>query len=260
MKMKAMKIILWAALTLVASTAFAQNEANRSRLSEIEKMEVTAKKGGPKFDRFGILLLPEIGYGAHLVKSEDFRSQGLDSGQAYLQALDVFYRPFVWGSVHIGAGIGMDWFKIRDLIFVQDDERNIMVAPLVKLDELDDLGELDGKEEDKDSKYRSSVTKWTVTVPATLQFHFGKATLRLGAEAQYSFAPRVRLDITRKDFREFTESKGARIRAFGYDFLAAVSFGHFGVYGKFQPASARRFPEPGPTFSTWTVGVCLTTF
>ena len=246
--MKYLRIILWAALTLVASAAFAQNEANRKRLSEIEKMEVTAKKGGPKFDRFGIRLLPEIGYGAHLVRSEDFRSQGLDSGQAYLQALDVFYRPFVWGSVHIGAGIGMDWFKIRDLLFVQDDEHNVMVAPFPE------------EVKDKDSKYRSSVTKWTVTVPATLQFHFGKATLRLGAEAQYSFAPRVRLDITKKDFREFTESKGARIRPFGYDFLAAVSFGHFGVYGKFQPASARRFPEPGPTFSTWTVGVCLTTF
>ena len=53
----------------------------------------------------------------------------------------------------------------------------------------------------------------------------------LGAEAQYSFAPRVRLDITRKDFREFTESKGARIQPFGYDFLAAVSYGHFGVFG-----------------------------
>ena len=248
MKMKYLRIILWAALTLVASAAFAQNEANRKRLSEIEKMEVTAKKGGPKFDRFGIRLLPEIGYGAHLVRSEDFRSQGLDSGQAYLQALDVFYRPFVWGSVHIGAGIGMDWFKIRDLLFVQDDEHNVMVAPFPE------------EVKDKDSKYRSSVTKWTVTVPATLQFHFGKATLRLGAEAQYSFAPKVRLDITKEDFREFTESKGARIQPFGYDFLAAVSFGHFGVYGKFQPASARRFPEPGPTFSTWTVGVCLTTF
>ena len=253
MKMKAMRIILWAALTLVASAAFAQNEANRNRLSEIEQMEVTAKKGGPKFDRFGIRLLPEIGYGAHLVRSEDFKSQGLDSGQAYLQALDVFYRPFVWGSVHIGAAIGMDWFKVRDLLFVQDDEHNVMVAPFPE-----DIEDIEDK--DKDSKYRSSVTKWTVTVPATLQFHFGKATLRLGAETQYSFAPRVRLDITRKDFREFTESKGARIRPFGYDFLAAVSFGHFGVYGKFQPASARRFPEPGPTFSTWTVGVCLTTF
>lgn len=257
MKMKYLRIILGAALTLVASVAFAQNEANRSRLSEIEKMEVTAKKGGPKFDRFGIRLLPEIGYGAHLVRSEDFRSQGLDSGQAYLQALDVFYRPFVWGSVHIGAGIGMDWFKIRDLIFVQDDERNIMVAPLVKLDELDDL---DGKEKDKDSKYRSSVREWTVMVPATLQFHFGKATVKLGAEALYSFSPKVRLDITKEDFREFTESKGARIRHFNYDFLAAVSWGHFGVFGKFQPASARRFPEPGPTLSTWTVGLCLTTF
>ena len=255
--MRYLRIILWTALTLVASAAFAQNEANRNRLSEIEKMEVTAKKGGPKFDRFGIRLLPEIGYGAHLVRSEDFRSQGLDSGQAYLQALDVFYRPFVWGSVHIGAGIGMDWFTTRDLIFVQDDERNIMVAPLVKLDE---LGEPDGKENDKDSKYRSSVREWTVMVPATLQFHFGKATVRLGAEALYSFSPKVRLDITQKDFRDFTESKGCKIRNFGYDFVAAASFGHFGVFGKFRPASARRFPEPGPTMSTWTVGVCLTTF
>jgi hypothetical protein len=246
--MKNLRIILWAALTLVASAAFAQNEANRNRLSEIEKMEVKARKGGVKFDRFGIRLVPEIGYGAHLVRSEDFRSQGLDSGQAYLQALDVFYRPFVWGSVHIGAAAGLDWFKIRDLLFVQDDDNNILVAPL------------DEEDKEKDAKYRSSVTKWTVTVPATLQFHFGKATLRLGAEAQYSFMPRVRLDITKKDFREFTESKGARIQPFGYDFLAAVSFGHFGVYGKFQPASARRFPEPSPAFSTWTVGVCLTTY
>ena len=246
--MKYGKMILWAALTLVASTAFAQTEANRNRLSEIEKMEVKAKKGGPKFDRFGIRLVPEIGYGAHLVKSEDFRSQGLDSGQAYLQAMDVFYRPFVWGSVHVGAAIGMDWFKIRDMLFVQDDEHNIMVAPFPEEDM------------EKDAKYRSSVTKWMVTVPATLQFHFGKATVRLGAEAQYSFAPKVRLDISKKDFREFTESNGAKIRNFGYDFLAAVSFGHFGIYGKFQPASARRFPEPGPTMSTWTVGVCLTTF
>ena len=43
----------------------------------------------------------------------------------------------------------MDWFTTRDLIFVQDDERNIMVAPRVKLDE---LGEPDGKENDKDTK------------------------------------------------------------------------------------------------------------
>ena len=223
--MKYLRItMIWAALMLVASAAFAQNEANRNRLSDIEKMEVKVKKGSSvKFDRFGIRLLPEIGYGAHLVRSEDFRSQGLDSGQAYLQALDVFYRPFSWGSVHLGAAAGLDWFKVRDLLFVQDDDHNIMVAPLDEIDR------------DKKSKYRSSVTEWTVMVPATLQFHFGKATLRLGAEALYSLP-------------------------FSYDFLAAFSYGHFGVFGKFQPASARRFPDPGPTMSTWTVGVCLTTF
>ena len=246
--MKYMRIILWAALTLAASAAFAQNEANRNRLSEIEKMEVRAKKGGVKFDRLGIRLFPEIGYGVHLVRSEDFHSQGMDSGQAYLQALDAFYRPFSWGSLHVGAGIGLDWFQSRSSLFVQDDEGNIMAAPLEEEDK------------DKDSKYRSSVTKWTVMVPATLQFHLGRATLRLGAEAQYSFSPKARLTITKKDFREFTESKGGRIQPFSYDFLASVSWGHFGVFGKFQPASARRFPEPGLTFSTWTVGLCLTTF
>ena len=190
----------------------------------------------------------KIGYGAHLVKSEDFHSQGLDSGQAYLQALDVFYRPFVWGSVHVGAAIGMDWFTIRDMLFIQDDDHNVLVAPFPEEDK------------EKDAKYRSSVREWTVMVPATLQFHFGNATVRLGAEALYSFSPKVRLDITKKDFREFTESKGCKIRNFGYDFVAAASFGHFGVFGKFRPAAARRFPDPGPTMSTWTVGVCLTTF
>ena len=246
--MKYLRIILWAALTLVASAAFAQNEANRNRLSEIEKMEVRAKKRSVKFDRFGIRLLPEVGYGTHLIRSEDFHSHGMDSGQAYLQALDVFFRPFSWGSIHIGAGAGMDWFKTRTTIFVQDDDRNILVAPL------------DEEIIDKESKCRSTVMEWTVMVPATLQFHFGRATLRLGAEALYSFKPKVRLDISKKDFREFTESKGGRIQPFSYDFLAAVSFGHFGLFGKYQPASARRFPEPGPTLSTWTVGVCLTTF
>ena len=248
--MKYLKItILWAVLMLVASAAFAQNEANRNRLSDIEKMEVKVKKGSSvKFDRFGIRLFPEIGYGVHLVRSEDFHSQGMDSGQAYIQALDVFYRPFSWGSVHLGAAAGLDWFQTRNTLFVQDDDNNVMVAPLEE------------KDKEKNAKYRSSVTEWTVMVPATLQFHFGKATLRVGAEALYSFAPRVRLDISKKDFREFTESKGARIQPFSYDFLAAFSYGHFGIFGKFQPASARRFPEPGPTLSTWTVGVCLTTF
>ena len=246
--MKNLKMILWAALTLVASAAFAQTQANRDRLSEIERMEVKAKKGGVKFDRFGIRLLPELGYGAHLVRSEDFQSKGLDSGQAYLQALDVFYRPFAWGSVHVGATAGLDWFQTRNTLFVLDDDRNILVTPL----EEEDI--------EKDAKYRSSVTKWTVMAPVTLQFHFGKVTLRLGAEALYSFSPKVRLTITNKDFREMTENKGGRIQPFSYDFLASASFGHFGIFGKLQPAAARRFPEPGPAFSTWTVGVCLTTF
>ena len=37
------------------------------------------------------------------------------------------------------------------------------------------------------------------------------------------------------------------------------SLARFAAKGK-PVVCSRRFPEPGPTLSTWTVGLCLTTF
>lgn len=247
MMMRYARIILWAALTLTASAAFAQNSDNRDRLSDIEQMEVRAKKHRSRpteFRKAGVNVLSEIGIGRHWVVSDDFRSQGWGSGQVYLQVLDAYVRPVSWMSLHVGGGIAADRFQTYTSAFSLDGSGNILVCKLSD-------NELNAK------KFRSSITEGTVLVPATLQFHAGHLTLRLGAEAKYAFSPRVRNDYHTDDGRQLIEKNGARITPWSYDFLASISFAGEGIYVKYQPASFRRFPEPGPAFSTWTLGYRL---
>ena len=242
--MRYASILLWAALTLTASAAFAQNPANRDRLSEIEQMAVRAKKHRSQpseFKKAGVALFPEIGVGAHLVRSDDFRSQGIGSGQVYVHVLDAYVRPVSWMSLHVAGGLAADRFQTRTSVFWLDGNGNIRTR---KLDEW----------EANALKFRSSITEASVLIPATLQFHAGPATFRLGAEALYGFRPRVRYDITTETDRQWTEEKGVRITPWSYDFLLSVSFAGQGYFVKYQPASSRRFPEPAPTLSCWTIG------
>lgn len=242
--MKYASILLWAALTLTASVSFAQNTANRDRLSEIEQMAVQARKHRSQpseFKRAGVELFSEIGAGVHLVRSEDFRSQGIGSGQVYLHVLDAYVRPVSWMSLHVAGGIAADRFQTRTSVFSLDADGNIRTS------ELNDVLK-------SASKYRSSITEGTVLIPATLQFHAGYATFKLGAEALWAFCPRVRDDYQTEDYRQLEERKNARIQPWSYDFLASVSFAGQGVFVKYQPSFARRFPEPGPTLSCWTLG------
>lgn len=242
--MKYASILLWAALTLSASASFAQNTANRDRLSEIEQMAVRARKHRSQpseFKKAGVELFPEIGAGVHLVRSDDFRSQGIGSGQVYLHVLDAYVRPVSWMSLHVAGGVGIDRFQTRTSVFALDTDNNIRTSELN--DELKST-----------SKFRSSITEGTVLIPATIQFHAGYATFRLGAEALWAFCPRVRIEEQTEDYRHIIERKNARIQPWSYDFLASVSFAGQGVFVKYQPASARRFPDPGPTLSCWTVG------
>lgn len=243
-------MILWAALTLTSSAAFAQNDANRDRLDNIEKMDVQAKRHryhDTDFRKAGAEMYPEVGAGVHFVSSNDFRSRALGSGQVYVHILDAYVRPVSWMSLHVGGGIGVDRFMTRTSAFLLDDNGNILVRDLVDT-------------EKNAKKFRSSISEGTIMLPASLRFHAGYATIRLGAEALYAFGPNVRYDHYTEDLRQLTDNKGARITPWSYDFVASLTFSGLGLYVKYQPASARRFPEPGPAFSTWTVGLCLITF
>ena len=233
-------LILFAGLTLATTGAFAQEQTNRDRLDEIEQMIVKPSRHHQQNNDFRVVdfdLLPEFGIGTRLVSSPDFKSKG--SYSLYIHFLDAYVRPVSWASLHVGGGMSWGQYQSKENIFSLDKDNNIVVFQWAE----------------GHGKSRSSIWGPSVLIPATLQFHFGDASLRLGAEAIYSFRTKVRTDFREEAIRQVTDKEGAAIVPWSYDFFASVSYDGLGLFVKYQPASARQFPEPGPTLSCWTIGL-----
>ena len=236
-------LILFVGLSMAASGAFAQEKTARDRLAEIEQMTVKPDKNhktAEEFQKVGINIFPEVGIGTSIVSSDDFKSKG--SGLYYAHLLEAYVRPVSWASLHVGGGIGWRRYQSAESVFSLDKDNHIQISPM-------------GETELASGKSRSSIWGPTVLIPATLQFHFGDASFRLGAEALYSFRTRVRTDFRDEKTRRLTDTNGAVTIPWSYDFFASLSYDGFGIFAKYQPATARQFPAPGPTLSTWTIGI-----
>ena len=217
-------LILFVGLSMAASGAFAQEKPARDRLEEIEQLTVAPfrhHKPAGEFDKVGINVIPEIGIGTSIVSSDDFKSRG--SGVLY---------------IHIG------WrkYQSKENVFSLNTDDKITIGKMPE-------------EWAASGKSRSSIWGPSLLIPATLQFHFGDASLHLGAEALYSYRTRVRTDFRDERTHCVTDTKYAAIVPWSYDFFASISYDGLGLFVKYQPASARQFPEPGPTLSCWTIGL-----
>ena len=236
-------LILFVGLSMAASGAFAQEKTAKDRLAEIEQMTVApAKHHKPakEFQKVGIEIFPEVGIGTTLVSSNDFKSKG--SGLVYAHLLEAYVRPVSWASLHVGGGMGWRRYQSKDNVFSLNTDNSITIGAMLE-------------EWAASGKSRSSIWGPTVLLPATLQFHFGDASLRLGVEALYSFRTRVRTDVRDERTHRVTDSNYAATVPWSYDFFASVSYDGLGVFVKYQPATARQFPETGPTLSCWTIGL-----
>ena len=236
-------LILFVGLSMAASGAFAQEKPARDRLAEIEQMTVKPSrhhKPAGEFDKIGINLIPDIGYGEYYISSDDFKSKG--SVGVYAHLLEGFVRPVSWFSLHVGGGLGWNRYQSAQSVFSLDDANHIRIRPM-------------SEEELATGNSRSSIVGPTVLIPATLQFHFGDVSLRVGAEAIHAFRTKVRTDFYEGDVRKITITPGAVTVPWSYDFFASVSYDGLGVFVKYQPAAIRQFPEPGPTLSSWTLGI-----
>ena len=179
-------LILFVGLSMAASGAFAQERPARDRLEEIEQLTVTPfrhHKPAGEFDKVGINVIPEIGIGTSIVSSDDFKSRG--SGVLYIHLLDAYVRPVSWVSLHVGGGIGWRKYQSKENVFSLNTNDKITIGKMPE-------------EWAASGKSRSSIWGPSLLIPATLQFHFGDASLHLGAEALYSYRTRVRTDEIRR--------------------------------------------------------------
>ena len=235
-------LILFVGLSMAASGAFAQEKPARDRLAEIEQMNIPFihHKEAGEFEKIGIEFIPEIGIGTSIVSTDDFKSKG--SGLVYVHFLEAYVRPVSWASLHVGGGMSWRRYKSKENVFSLNSDDSIAIGAMPE-------------EWAASGKSRSSIWGPTVLIPATLQFHFGDTSLRLGAEALYSYRTRVRTDFRDDRTHRVTDTKYATVVPWSYDFFASLSYDGLGVFVKYQPATARQFPEPGPTLSTWTIGI-----
>ena len=236
-------LILFAGLTLATTGAFAQETTNRDRLDEIEQMIVKPSRHHQQNNDFRVVdfdLLPEFGIGTRLVSSPDFKSKG--SYSLYIHFLDAYVRPVSWASLHVGGGMSWGQYQSKENVFSLNTDDKITIGKMPE-------------EWAASGKSRSSIWGPSLLIPATLQFHFGDASLHLGAEALYSYRTRVRTDFRDERTHCVTDTKYAAIVPWSYDFFASISYDGLGLFVKYQPATARQFPEPGPTLSCWTFGI-----
>ena len=236
-------LILFVGLSMAASGAFAQERPARDRLEEIEQLTVTPfrhHKPAGEFDKVGINFVPEIGIGTSIVSTDDFKSRG--SGVLYAHLLEAYVRPVSWVSLHVGGGIGWRKYQSKENVFSLNTDDKITIGTMPE-------------EWAASGKSRSSIWGPTLLIPATLQFHFGDASIHLGAEALYSYRTRVRTNFRDERTHCVTDTKYAAIVPWSYDFFASISYDGLGLFVKYQPATARQFPEPGPTLSCWTLGI-----
>ena len=178
-------LILFAGLTLAASGAFAQEKPARDRLAEIENLTVKPTKHhqtNQEFKKVGLNVLPEIGMGIRAASQQVYKPTKGESTLYYAHLLEAYVRPVSWASFNVGAGLGWGKYQSKESVFGLNDKNELKITPMPE-------------EWVNTRNSRSSLREWMVLLPATLQFHLGDYSLRCGAEALYSFQPKVRLDL-----------------------------------------------------------------
>lgn len=244
MKMK-YALILFASLTLAAYGAFAQEQTTRDRLAEIENLTVKPSRHhqtNQEFKKVGLHVLPEIGMGTRAVSQQVYKPAKNESVLYYAHILEGYVRPASWASFHVGAGIGWGKYQSKESVFGLNDKNVLKITPMPE-------------EWVNTRNSRSSLREWMVLLPATLQFHLGDYSLRCGAEALYSFLPKVRLDLRDEEGNRYmTEKDGGISQRWNYDFFASFSLDGLGVFVKYQPKAFRHLPEPESVYPCWTFG------
>ena len=245
MKMK-YALILFAGLTLAASGAFAQEQFTRDRLAQIENLTVKPSRrhqANQEFKKVGLHVLPEIGLGTRAVSQQVFKPAKGESIQVYAHLLEGYVRPASWASFHVGAGLGWGKFQSKESVFGLNDKKTLTITPMPE-------------EWLQTGRSRSSLREWMVLFPATLQFHLGDYSLRFGAEAFYSFLPKVRLDLRDEENRYMTERDGGIAQRWNYDIFASASLDGMGFFIKYQPMGFRLRSETESTIlPCWTFGI-----
>ena len=227
MKETMKKLIVLALAALFAAPCFAQIEP-----------VYTSSDGKATFDVLG-----HIGYGYHIVKSDDFKSSW--SSEFFLNLMKFELFP----SEHFGFGLGIDLqvndFNSKEKAFVQHDG-------LIRTADFSTLETLTGVD-----RKRSDFTIVSLGAPVLVRAKFEKVAIGVGAVASWNIGGGNSYWVEKGNRSVTVDESKAKVNPFSYGIIATASYGAFGVYFKYYPKSSRILPEGSVDLSYSTVGIVL---
>jgi len=194
--------------------------------------------------KFRIDLNYHIGYGIHIVNSEDFTPWNWHSDEFFINLIQFTLNPFEWGGLQAGIDFQTMAVRTKSHLFLQDANKRVLATnvPLVGYD-------------DVSSTLRSN----GFSAPILLKFNKGKFALGAGVNLQFNTWGKT-IYTTEKDYvTNRTTMRKADFTPFTYSFMGTLSYDEFGVYFRYYPTRHSLVPEAAvsPSFGLMTVGVAI---
>ena len=219
------KTILSIALCILALDVFAQEEQKsaKDRLSEIENMEVKAKKAKSiKTDNelFEFNALAHAGYGWMSVSGQNFNSKFGPSREIFLNTVNLQFNPAKWLSLEAGLDLKWDKYSVSGEMFTLNNDDIEYLAPTPPVNHI-----------------KSSINGFALTVPTMLSLHTPYFSLGGGVEFIFNRNKFTHLNSS-YDYdttQHRTRTNGGKLEPFRLAYRAVLDFDGLGIYYKYCP-------------------------
>ena len=196
---------------------------------------------------FSVDIFSHIGFGAHIIRSDDFAPKPFSSYEFFLNVFKLTMYPLDFVGVEIGGDLEFNWVGSRENFFYTLDDRTIQVGKFV---------DIAGSSVDRQ---RGKVDIFGINFPAMLKFKFGNFRIGGGAQAMLNFNGGTQYEYRQGNKRTLVTYKGAEVNLFSYAFIGMISYYNIGFYFQYYPSKVNLFTDtPGtPKMGLMTAGIAF---
>ena len=186
-------------------------------------------------------VLSTFGYGYHIVKSNDFNSNG--SSEFFFNVASLGLYPVDSFGLELGLDCAFNAFDSRNSAFILDNERKVQAMEFSTL--------VAGTPD----RHRGNFDVFSLNIPAVAKVKIGDFSLGGGAVASFNLLGSTTYYYKQDNRREEVTYTRAQMNRFTYSFVATLGYGSMGAYFKYYPASSPLLPEGSVDMSYMTIGL-----
>ena len=222
------KIALLALAALITVPVFAQEEA-------WDGLVYASPNDVVRFE-----VLSSVGYGYHIVNTQDFRSNA--SSEYFLNLMSLGLYPIDAIGFELGLDLMFNNFGSRTHAFSLNQDRKVQATDFSQFE----VGTLD--------RHRGDFNIFSLNAPLVVKFRAGDFWIGGGAVASLNLLGSTNY-YYRQDYRtvEVTERR-AKLNTFTYGLVATLGYNGFGAYFKYYPRTSRLLPAGSVDMSYMTIG------